>query len=395
MASVAAAFLAAGCMDGREARRPSAPAGGKAPTSRPSRSNLRKRLARTSGDLASSLIGKLSGSGPVAVLPLVDADGGITRLGVLMAEGVEAKLAAAGVRLVDRRDLNVLLAERNLRLAELSEGKVLSEAGRLANAHVLVVGRLLRANGDILASARALKAGTGELVASGGPVSLSAGEMRGLLWYVRRPTATQARGDLPPLAVQYQFVTPTNGGESRLDDGSTVRHGQRFKIRVQPNSDCHLYVLLYDSSDRASVLFPHSKIAMSNEVRGGVSYEIPEAAKWYWFDNRPGTETFYLVASYAPMAGLGEILAKMERAGEQQARLAQGARERIEKVITRGASPDTSQRRRIKGLVIRHRGVGGVVDLGPAAGGAADRHRIDSVVQGYATVVKKLTLQHR
>jgi hypothetical protein len=35
-------------------------------------------------------------------------------------------------------------------------------------------------------------------------------------------------------------------------------------------------------------------------VRGWASYEIPDGNKWYWFDQNPGTETFYVVASYTP-----------------------------------------------------------------------------------------------
>ena len=180
-----------------------------------------------------------------------------------------------------------------------------------------------------------------------------------------------------------------------MDDGSTVRSGQRFKIRVQPNSDCFLYVLLYDSAGKASVLFPHRKIQMNNEVRGGVGYEVPEGTKWYWFDEKPGTETFYIVTSYTPMRNLDAIVAKMERAGGQQVRLARSARKEIDEVIIRGMSPRGSKAYQPKGYDIANRGVGGIVDLGFSRPVRTSSRPVDNVVAGHATVVKKVTLLHR
>ena len=68
-----------------------------------------------------------------------------------------------------------------------------------------------------------------------------------------------------------------------------------------------------------------------------------------------------------------------------------------------GRSPGEAGRGRVagaaaeyqpKGLEIRHRGVGGIVDIGWGAE-APQTKEIDNVVTGCATVVKKLTVQHR
>jgi len=390
--SVAGWVLSAACLVGC-ATQPAPSAA--APAVQPKGPSVRAKLEQACGRLAAALGGKLAKDKSVAVLPLADSHGGVTRLGVVIARGVERRLLAAGTRVVDRANVNALLAEKKFQLAMASDGKMLAEAARVAKADVLVVGTLVPAAPDVLASVRAVDVKTGKVLAAGEEVSLPAADLGELMWYVRRPTAAGPAGDLPPLALRYEFVSPYGRAETRLADGSTVRSRQRFKIRVQPNSDCYLYVLLYDSSGRASVLFPHRKIHLGNEVRGGVSYEVPEAAKWYWFDDVPGTETFYLVASYTPLHGLDRILAKMERAAGQKVQLAHAARERIEKIITRGVSAKTSEDYRPKGFTIKVRGVGGIVDAGGDDGATTDTHRIDSVVQGHATAVKKITLRHR
>lgn len=200
---------------------------------------------------------------------------------------------------------------------------------------------------------------------------------------------------MPPLALRYELVSPARNGDIRLGDGATVRSGQKFNIRIQPNSDCRLYVLLYGSQGAAGVLFPHKKIALSNRARGGVSYEVPEAAKWYWFDNKPGKETFYIVAAYTPLKNLDEILARMQAASKPSARLAAAARKEIDTVVTRGMSARGGSAYRPKGYRIADRGVGGVVDLGWGPRTHAATDKTDNVVEGYATVVKKVTLNHR
>jgi len=164
---------------------------------------------------------------------------------------------------------------------------------------------------------------------------------------------------------------------------------------VQPNSDCYLYVLLFDSRGRAGVLFPHHQIGLPNQVRGGVSYEIPEASKWYWFDDQPGQETFYLVASYKPLSELDELLGKMQQVGQKHPQLARDAQAHIDRTLTRGMSPETSAAHEPKGLTIRTRGVGGVVDIGWGSTPPARPEEMDQVVSGYATIVKKVVVHHR
>ena len=366
-----------------------------APKPQPVPRSVVQRLEEACGELSKRLMAKLPAGKAVAVVDFAGADGGVRQLGVLAAEALERRILAAGWKVVDRRNLNALLAERDIQIATAS-GESISRIGELGKADVIVLGTTILAEGEVLLSAKAVEVGSGRVVTTTGSVAVADTGLRPLMWYVRRPSGPKATGELPPLSVRYEFVTPVGSGETKLADGATVRSRQRFKIRLQPNSDCYLYVLLYDSRGQPSVLFPHRKVGLSNRVRGGVSYEVPEGSKWYWFDQHAGVETFYVVGSYTPLQDLAQILAEMREAGGKRAELAGAAREQIETVITRGMSAETAADYKVRGFAVRKRGVN-IVDLaGPSGSGQArDTERLDQVVTGYATVVRKVTLLHR
>jgi hypothetical protein len=281
-----------------------------------------------------------------------------------------------------------------MQLALLSTADAAKRAGELAGADLLLLGSLTEAGQSVLVSGKVVSVRTGRPLAISRSYSIPAAGLGQLMWYVRRPAKDRIEGELPPLAMRYDFVIPGANGEAVLPDGATVATGQRFKIRVQPNSDCSLYVLLYDSQGQATVLFPHQKIALATEVRGGVSYEIPDGKKWYWFDEKPGIETFYLVASYTPLNDLDRLLAAMQQAGRQNAQAAAAARNHIDTVVARGMSAGTSSDYQPKGATVKDRGVGGIVDIGWGASSRAAAE-MDNIVSGHATVVKKVVLNHR
>jgi Domain of unknown function (DUF4384) len=340
------------------------------------------------GSLARSLVGKT-----VAVMPFADSDDGIRRLGVVLSEGVERELLAAKVQMIDRSQLDKLMDATDVNLAA-GDPDALAQVPALAKVDALVVGRTVFSGRDVVVSAKACAVGkaTGRVLAAPESLKLDSAPLDELAWYVRRPDGGNG-GELPALTLRYEFISPSPLSAIRVADGDIVRSGQRFKIRVRSNSDCYLYVLLYDSRGAASVLFPHTDIALSNAVRGEATIEIPEAGKWYWFDDNPGTETFYLVASYAPLGDLDGMLVKLrQNAGDRQ--LAARTKDRIENVLTRGMKHDGAEAYAPKGFVIRSRGVGGVVEAGrvePLDTGSP----APDLATGHATVVRKVTLKHR
>jgi len=366
------------------------------PAKRPTRPLTLGELLEQAGErLAKQLIPKIPAGKAVAVLPLVDSDGGLRRLGVVLADNLEQPLLKAGAKLVDRRHLDKVLDEIDIRLVTQGDTEAVNQAAKLAKADVLIVGRTVSTGEEVLISARALRVGggTGRIVAVAGEASLPRNRLGELMWYVRRPDHAGPGAELPPLSLRYEFVSPSPLGAVRLAEGDVVRSGQKFKIRIRPNSDCYLYVLLYDSRGAASVLFPHNDIALSNSVRGDTTADIPEAGKWYWFDENPGDETFYVVASYTPLDNLAWMLRKLRRDASDR-KVTARAKKEIEAVLTRGMKTGGSTEYTPKGFAILSRGVGGVVEArqssrtGPS--GAPE-----DVVTGLATVVRKVTLHHQ
>lgn len=338
--------------------------------------------------LAERFAAKLPKGATLAVVPFTDENKGVRKLGALASAMLETKLQAAGYRLAERRELNAIVAEHNIH--QLNSSEFL----KLFKADYLIYGQTVSSASEVVLLARAVRVGaqSGEITRVES-ASLQAAPLQDWLWYVRRPPQNRTQGQLPPLAVNYELLTPTPAGRTRrLAAGDTVRSGQKFKVRLQANSDCYLYLLLYDSLGKATVLFPHKKIGVSNRARGGVDYEIPEGSKAYWFDENIGTELFYIVASYTPLTELNATLAKMEKAGDQNIALARAARKEIDTVLTRGMSPRSSSDYRPKGFTITDRGVGGVTDTGWTP---TDTRKIDNVVTGHATAVKKIALEHR
>jgi len=359
-----------------------------APTTRPTAPAASKLIGEACKTLADRFAAKLPKGATLAVVPFTDESKGVRRLGTLASAMLEAKLQAAGYRLAERRELNAIVAEHNIHQLNTSEFL------KLFKADYLIYGQTVSSSREIVLLARAVRVGgqSGEVTRIE-PASLQAAALRDWMWYVRRPPQNRTQGQLPPLTVNYELLTPTQSGRTRgLADGDTVSNGQKFKIRLRANSDCYLYVLLYDSRGKATVLFPHTKIGVSNRARGGVDYEIPEGAKSYWFDENTGTEMFYIVASYTPLTQLNATLAKMEKAGDQNIALAKAARKEIDTVLARGMSPKSSSDYRPKGFTITDRGVGGVADTGWTT---TDTRKIDNVVTGHTTAVKKITLEHR
>ena len=369
--------------------------------------------------LAGELSQKLGKDKSLVVLPMFDQDNGVRLLGSVAAGAVQKGLLDRGMKVVDRQHLNVLLKEKELKISALvnANGQALKSAGDLASADIIVIGQTMFREKEVVLSAQASDVGTGKLLVQTSSVSVPLDGLEDLTVYTRRPDSKPATGDLPPLAIQYDFVTSGGNDEEHMPgwsseskpnvhvageqhedkylfDGITVSSGQKFKIRFRCNSDCYVYVLLYGSQGKASVLFPHTKIGVSNAARGGAGYVVPEGTKWYYFDDQPGAEVFYIVASYMPLKDLDQLLAKMEEsADDQKKQMADKVKENIDTVITRGMSPKSSGDFQPRGLNIR--GVD-VTDFEPCVTIVHTKKGVISpIVTGYATVVKKITMDHR
>jgi hypothetical protein len=104
-------------------------------------------------------------------------------------------------------------------------------------------------------------------------------------------------------------------GEILVRDGGELRSYDKFQVYLEPHSDCHAYLLFYDSAGKASLLFPSGAGGGNAFLKKGTPTRVPGEGLFYELDAKTGLETLYLVASAEPLADVEWLLEKMEKAG--------------------------------------------------------------------------------
>lgn len=182
-----------------------------------------------------------------------------------------------------------------------------------------------------------------------------------------------------PLSVQFAVVAERkmadgSWGEVLVKDGGELKSSDKFQIHVQPNSNCYVYLLFYDSAGKASLLFPSKVMGMNNFVRRDTEVRAPGRELFYELDRVTGVETVYLIASAQPLADMDWLLEKMEKAGEESPYAAA-----LEKSI-------------------QARGIARISAGNRVSFALSDGTRVEKVaevVMGRGAVVRKLSFEHR
>ncbi len=330
----------------------------------------------------------------VAVIPLASGDQGTTELGLVLAAGIEVAVLDLGpYRLVDRRTLDRVLAEKDLAFADMSDMSRANAAIKALAADVLIVGDLADAGRSLQTDVRMVKVADAEVVAATGLSLQKDRELQSLTRIVQRPRQSQnTSGELPPLSLGYHVFGQrylADGGfeEVIVREGSTLRSGDQYRINVQANSDCYLYTITYDSLGDVYPLFPHPQINMSNYIRGGVEYLIPgEHDPWFTLDDNVGTETLFLIASYEPLKDLEQLIKRMIEAGK-------GGQEVKQRIAHLQASQDSMAAGRY-----RVSGERGTVLRRPKARFKLSNGRpvqqVMAIVEGKSRVVQAISFKH-
>ena len=162
-------------------------------------------------------------------------------------------------------------------------------------------------------------------------------------------------------------------GEVLVEEGGELLSYDRFQVHFRPSTDCYVYLLLYDSQNKASLLFPKKASEIESFVEGDTGIRSPGANLFYELDNVTGTEMIYLVASTQPMVDVDWLLEKMEKAGgdNQNAQL-------LEKTI-------------------KGRGIGKIIQGRKTSFSLSNGKRMEKVtdvVTGEGTFVRVLSFKH-
>src|SRR5262245_41255762 len=166
--------------------------------------------------------------------------------------------------------------------------------------------------------------------------------------------------------------------EVLVNEGSVLRSYDNFQVHVDTNRPAYVYILLYDSQERASQLFPDPKIDQHGFLEQGRKVIVPARDLWFWLDENTGTETIYVLTSEKPMSDIQGLLAKMEAVDDAgKKRVAQEIKQRIATV---------------------QRGVGGITKGQVVTYTLSDGKKIQKVtevVTGTESVVRAVSFQHR
>ena len=135
--------------------------------------------------------------------------------------------------------------------------------------------------------------------------------------------------------VEYQILVDREFAVQPVLETSIFRSGDKFRLRLTPRQDCHVYLLNRGTSGNYTVLFPKSQInSGSNFVPAGECVMIPAEGS-YQFDERTGFEEVILCACrrpYPPLdqlawagfrdtASVDSLLVKLEQANRENSSL--------------------------------------------------------------------------
>jgi CHAT domain-containing protein len=166
--------------------------------------------------------------------------------------------------------------------------------------------------------------------------------------------------------------------EVLVNEGSVLRSYDNFQVHLETNRPAYVYILLYDSQERASQLFPDPKIDQRGFLEQGRRVVVPARDLWFWLDEHPGTETIYVLTSEKPMSDIQGLLAKMEAVDDAaKKRVAQEIKQRI---------------------AIVQRGVGGITKGQAVTYTLSDGKKIQKVTEvltGTESVVRAVSFLHR
>ena len=163
-----------------------------------------------------------------------------------------------------------------------------------------------------------------------------------------------------------------------VKEGSSLRSRDNFQVHLETDRPAYVYILIYDSQNKASQLFPDAKIEQSGYVSAGKQLVLPGRDLWFWLDESPGTETIYVLASEKPMTDIRGLLAKMESADDAGQQLV--SRQIKEKIA------------------IMQRGIGGITKGQAVTYTLSDGKKIQKVtevVTGTGSVVRAVSFLHR
>lgn len=120
-----------------------------------------------------------------------------------------------------------------------------------------------------------------------------------------------------PLRVQAQVeVFSRDGTRARpLHAMERVRSGESMQLRLEPNRDAHLVVLLLDERAQPQLLYPHPAAQAGSQglLKEGQGVTLPGQQERWTMARRVGVETLLVLASAEPVEDLDALLDELRQ----------------------------------------------------------------------------------
>jgi|GEM_PF-6254421 len=243
----------------------------------------------------------------VAVGEIAPPAGGPTELSAMCAEVLETALMppAQGrdLKVLDRRNLETLAKEWELDNKGFIEDSTAKQAGKLLGVDVLLVGKYAVAEKKrIELRASLVDTETGQILAAATALLKADKRLRAASEKLLPEPAAKAAarpGQAEPLKVEV------------WTEKAEYKPGEKFRVNVRANQDCHLTLIDVGTSGSVSIIFPNHQ-APDNAVKAGLTYTIPDPAAGFEFEvsGPAGRELVRAIASHEPSVDLADAVGK-------------------------------------------------------------------------------------
>lgn len=142
---------------------------------------------------------------------------------------------------------------------------------------------------------------------------------QGMLLHAETAAAAQAKGgEDADVVFRWAFgVLSRVGEEEKIEpvrQDRTMKSGDQFKMMVELQTRCFVYLLRQDARGSLKLHFPYTLQQFASDYEVGRKYVIPAGNERFTVDNSPGRDTFHLLASIERLSTVENLWTQYESA---------------------------------------------------------------------------------
>jgi len=128
-----------------------------------------------------------------------------------------------------------------------------------------------------------------------------------------------AEGDENDVSFKWALgaLVAATGTERKLEPitrDMNLKAGDQFKMMVEPQKKCFVYVILHTEQEGAKLLFPYTLDQFNADYETSKKYYIPKGDDWLELGEHAGKDTVYLLASNQRLSSIEDLFSHREAA---------------------------------------------------------------------------------